>query len=172
MGLSAFAVVNIIKESHWGALCIDFQNHSIQYGHSLDNGYPQLPRDVLHTLRHWLLNIGIIGKDKDDDWPKMAVHVEQLQVQNQPYNSGSCVIVSVNTIECNINPDHEHWSHERSAFHRLRLVKILTGYTKGVYSSHSIRFLPDSNSIGVEWARTRFELEWKCRFELDSIGLE
>jgi len=114
----AFAVVHM--PGHWGALEVDFVQCKISFGDSLS--WP-VPSDMIEVVRDW---IGCCGGDMDQ-W---SCRVEQFDVPHQPASSGSCAINAINAIEMSINPKTERWTHLKSAHHRLRLLKLVTGFSK------------------------------------------
>lgn len=133
----AFAVVHM--PNHWGALKVDFVRHTISFGDSLSW---DIPEDTIDAVSHW---IECCGEDMDQ-W---SHHIQQFTVPQQPSSSGSCAINAINAIEMSVNPRTECWTHLRSAHHRLRLLKRVTGFCKVHLSSIS---------SASEFAMVRFRL--------------
>jgi Ulp1 family protease len=106
--------------NHWGAFQVDLQRKKILFGDSLSMSPP---KEDLDAVRKWLQRNGVDTKRWD---PKVGL----FKVSQQPAGSGSCAVAAVNAIEHSIDNAVECWTHERSAFHRTRFLKFLTGYSK------------------------------------------
>ncbi|KAF9178456.1 hypothetical protein BGZ49_005341 [Haplosporangium sp. Z 27] len=115
----AFAVV--LMPGHWGALCVDFQDRKLSFGDSLSR---MLPVDAKSAIFKW------IGKEPSRSVSQWSKATERFRVAQQPHTSGSCGINALNAIEHRLNPEVEFWTHKRSAFHRTRALKLVTGYSK------------------------------------------
>jgi len=115
-----FVIVAMIQ--HWGAFYVNITNKKIQiqFGDSLGL---DPPNDALRAIIRWLK---LAGK-KTSNWNGIC---DKFDVPEQPDTSGSCAINAANTIERVVNPTVERWTHSRSAYHRLRFLKLLTGYSK------------------------------------------
>lgn len=118
LGAKAFTVINIGE--HWGPLCIDFTRTTIYFGDSLDDGEDsRLGKDRHEHIKLWLSSCGVnVGR-----W---STTVQRLDVPRQPMGSGSCGVIALNTIERQIDPMVERWTHKMSAIHRLRYLALLT----------------------------------------------
>ncbi|KAG0261256.1 hypothetical protein BG011_001237, partial [Mortierella polycephala] len=114
----AFAVVHM--PGHWGALEVDFIQRKISFGDSL---LWAVPNDTVEAVREWIRHCGV----DTDQWD---CRVEHFAVPRQPAGSGSCAVNATNAIEKSINPVIEGWTHQRSAYHRTRFLKLITGHTK------------------------------------------
>jgi Ulp1 protease family, C-terminal catalytic domain len=114
---------------HWGAICVDLTKRTIQFGDSLNQHFPS---DALRAIKRWLELSG-----KDITTGKWNFSYDKLDVPQQPLTSGSCAINAANAIERMLNLTIERWTHERSAYHRTRFLKLLTGYSK-------VRLAPES----------------------------
>lgn len=112
----AFAIVHMAM--HWGAISIDLTRKSIQFGDSLGRA---MPAGALNGIKQWLKHGG-------QDINQWSLDINRFDVPNQPYTSGSCAINAANTIERVVNPTIERWTHTRSSYHRLRYLRLLTGY--------------------------------------------
>ncbi|KAK3820323.1 MAG: hypothetical protein J3Q66DRAFT_336825 [Benniella sp.] len=122
-GLEAkvFTVMNI--GDHWAPLCDDFTRRSISFDDSLDDGRtPRLCSRRLDHIKRWLSSCNVDVAI----WGITQNKVQRLDVPRQPWGSGSCRVIALNTIERMINPSTERWSPERSAYHRLRYLELLT----------------------------------------------
>ena len=116
-----FAIV--LMSQHWGAFCVDLTRRKIQFGDSLSR---PIPNDAVSGVRGWLRLSG-------QDLRHWSSTVDKFDVPQQPITSGSCAIIAANTIECTLNPAIECWTHQRSAYHRTRYLKLLIGYVKVSY---------------------------------------
>ncbi|ORY90323.1 hypothetical protein BCR41DRAFT_376103 [Lobosporangium transversale] len=116
----AFAVVQMSE--HWGVLVVDFVQKSISFGDSLKKF---IPVEILNGIQRWMTRNGI--NFQAEKWGKRVQY--NLNVPRQPLGSGSCGIIALNTIERILNPKVERWSHERSCYHRTRLLRLVTGQT-------------------------------------------
>ena len=114
----AFSIV--LLPEHWGAICIDFSKHRISFGDSLNY---KVPQDAMAAIWRWLHCLG-------QDISLWDQNISKFDVPQQPLTSGSCAINAANTIERTINPGVERWTHPRSPYHRIRILKLLTGYSK------------------------------------------
>ncbi|KAF9929274.1 hypothetical protein BGZ65_005870 [Modicella reniformis] len=117
----AFTVMN--TGDHWAPLCIDFTQKSILFGDSLDDGRQRLDREGLGHVQRWLssCDVNIVSWNITED------KIQRLDVPLQPRGrSGSCGVIALNSIERGIDPSVERWSHEKSAYHRLRYLALLT----------------------------------------------
>lgn len=124
-----FAVVYM--PGHWGSLEVDFVQRKISFGDSLS--YP-VPHDTIETVCKWIRCCGIdIGQ-----WDH---HIRHFAVPRQPPGSGSCAVNAINAIEKNVNPRIESWTHEKSAQHRLRLLRLVTGYSKVITAAIASRLV-------------------------------
>lgn len=112
----AFAIVNMSQ--HWGVFCVDFVKRTITFGDSLRRPIPQ---DSEAAIWRWLMATG-------QDIRKWKSMVGQFNVSQQPPTSGSCGINAANAIERTLNPRVKQWAHEYSSRHRIRFLKLLTGY--------------------------------------------
>jgi Ulp1 family protease len=116
--LKVFAIVSMTE--HWGALHVDVVNRAISFGDSLNR---RTPDDAIEAVRKWLEITG-------QDLKLWSTSCGKFDVPRQPPVSGSCGINAANTIERVLNPGIERWTHSRSTYHRLRFLKLLTGYSK------------------------------------------
>jgi hypothetical protein len=119
--LEAKAFTVIYFGQHWGPLCIDFTRTTICFGDSLDDGQnSRLGNDRHDHIKRWLSSCGVnVGR-----W---STAVQRLDVPQQPRGaSGSCGVIALNTIERQIDPLVERWTHKMSAAHRLRYLALLT----------------------------------------------
>ncbi|KAG0314759.1 hypothetical protein BGZ99_007862 [Dissophora globulifera] len=114
----AFAIVGM--NAHWGALEIDFNSRKLLFGDSLNK---TIPDDAKRGVWKWLRHVGV-------DTTKWDRSVGKLFVPRQPPQSGSCAINAANAIERSVNSTVELWRHDRSAYHRVRFLKLITGYSK------------------------------------------
>ncbi|KAG0078786.1 hypothetical protein BGZ93_003344, partial [Podila epicladia] len=114
----AFSVVHM--PGHWGAIEVDFVKRIISFGDSLS--YP-VPNNTIEAVRDWIQ----CCRGDMDQW---SSHVEQFAVPRQPASSGSCAVNAINAVEMSVNPRTERWTHLKSAHHRLRLLKLVTGFSK------------------------------------------
>ncbi|KAF8945115.1 hypothetical protein BGZ46_006105, partial [Entomortierella lignicola] len=115
--IKAFAIIHM--SNHWGAVCIDFKERHVYFGDSLDRGFPD---DARKAIARWLVFLGL-------DIKKWKSVVRRFNVPRQK-DSGSCGVVACNTVERTINKKVSPWSNENSVCHRLRLMRLMTGYTK------------------------------------------
>lgn len=113
--VKAFAVANF--ESHWGALCVDFTEKIILFGHSLDKRVLTRGSPAVKALKKWLRQCGV----SLDDWD-----YGRMDVAQQDSGSGSCGINALNAIERHFDHRVEFWTNERSRYHRIRYLKLLT----------------------------------------------
>lgn len=113
-----FAVVHM--PGHWGALQIDFLQQNVSFGDSLS--WP-VPNDTIKAVHEWMRRCGV-------DVDKWDSQVHELAVPQQPAGSGSCAVNALNAIEKVVCASCQSWTHQKSAHHRLRLLKLVTGFTK------------------------------------------
>lgn len=115
--VKVFAVTDL--QGHWGALCVDFMKEEILFGHSLDRGMqPDRPPPAVQVLGKWLDCCGV----SVNGWYR-----GRLDVAQQGPGSGSCGINALNAIERYLDPRVEFWAGKRSRYHRVRLLRLLTG---------------------------------------------
>jgi hypothetical protein len=105
-------------KNHWGALCVDFKRRQIFYGDSLDKMFPCHIRE---TIVEWLLFLKV-------DLAQWDSCIRKFDVPQQPSGSGSCGVIACNAIERAINPYAPQWSGSTAACHRLRILRLITGY--------------------------------------------
>lgn len=117
----AFGLIHM--PNHWGALQVDFRKRRILFGDSLSVPIPLI---YINAVRVWLRNIGF-------DLKQWEVKVGVFKVSQQPPGSGSCAVNALNAIEHCINNSIEYWTHERSAYHRVRLLKVMTGFSQVIF---------------------------------------
>ncbi|KAF9404228.1 hypothetical protein BGZ76_007044, partial [Entomortierella beljakovae] len=115
----AFGVIHMYN--HWGAIQVDFLNKAILFGDSLS--VTSLPKEYIDAVRMWLKNVGV----DLENWSK---DIGVFRVAQQPPGSGSCAVNALNAIEHCVNNAVECWTHERSAYHRARILKLITEYSK------------------------------------------
>ncbi|KAF9946978.1 hypothetical protein BGZ70_002936 [Mortierella alpina] len=106
--------------NHWGSLCIDFVRRQVFFGDSL---FKALPCTVRDAIVKWLA----YQKVDLSTWDPC---IRMMAVPTQPSTSGSCGVIACNAIERAIDPSVPCWSEETAACHRLRLLRILTGFPK------------------------------------------
>lgn len=126
----AFAIVHM--PDHWGALEVDFERRKISFGDSLSCSIPEV---TINNVRNWIKCCGIdIGR-----WDCDTGH---FAVPQQPPGSGSCAVNAINAVERSVNPRTAIWTHTKSAQHRLRLLKLVTGYSKvNIVTKHQASLL-------------------------------
>ncbi|KAG0041347.1 hypothetical protein BGZ83_001961, partial [Gryganskiella cystojenkinii] len=112
----AFFVMS--KPGHFGALEVDFEKNTISTGDSL--GLSFQPEIVL-CVEKWIQ----VCTSSSRTWTR---RIGEFNVPRQPPESGSCAVNSLNAIEYSINPKVGYWSHERSAYYRTRILKLVTGF--------------------------------------------
>jgi hypothetical protein len=125
----AFAVVHM--PGHWGAIEVDFVRRSILFGDSLSFA---TPTNTIEAVRDWISCCGL-------DMSQWNSHVKRFDVPQQPGSSGSCALNALNAIEREVNRKTERWTHLRSAYHRLRLLKLVTGFSKVCPFTRASRFI-------------------------------
>ncbi|KAF9142884.1 hypothetical protein BGX20_007186, partial [Mortierella sp. AD010] len=111
-----FAVVYM--NYHWGAACVDFENRRVYFGDSIGQDFPD---DARKAIAKWLVYLGMDLKD----WKPQVL---KFNVPRQTDN-GSCGVIACNAIDRAHNEKITPWSSETSTCHRLRLMRLLTGYT-------------------------------------------
>ncbi|KAF9342493.1 hypothetical protein BGX26_007418, partial [Mortierella sp. AD094] len=116
-GEKVFAVVYM--DQHWGTACVDFENHRVYFGDSLNWCFPDNARKA---IARWLVHLGMDLKH----WRR---EVLRLNVPRQN-DSSSCGVVACNTIDRALNEKSTPWCTKTAVCHRLRLMRLLTGYTK------------------------------------------
>ncbi|KAK3816258.1 MAG: hypothetical protein J3Q66DRAFT_440711 [Benniella sp.] len=112
---------------HWQSLgCVVYRpsQKSILFGDSLDDGKrPRLGSQRLGYVVRWLSSCGVDIKS----WNITENKIQRFDVLLPPRGkSVSCGVIALNSIERGINPSVECWSHETSAYHRLRYLALLT----------------------------------------------
>ncbi|KAF9370481.1 hypothetical protein BGX21_005536, partial [Mortierella sp. AD011] len=123
-----------INRNHWGAMAIDFKSHQFIFGDSMNN---QVNSNAVKTARALMLRFGrIMDKDELRQWEGAEHRIGTMTIGDQR-RGGSCGIIAANSIEYDINSTFdcdcettcyrhcELWSHERSAFHRMRFMGLL-----------------------------------------------
>lgn len=115
----AFAIVNL-RGCHWGVIEVDFNRRKISSGDSLSW---ENPKDATSAVREWIRRCGV-------DVERWDLDIGRFHVPQQPAGSGSCAVNALNAVETSVNPAIEEWTHSRSSYHRLRLLRLITGYTK------------------------------------------
>ena len=110
----------VLMREHWGAIYVDLTKRKIFFGDSLNYDVPQ---DAMTAIWRWLHCVG-------QDISSWDQNIGKFDVPQQPVTSGSCAINAANTIERTINPAVERWTHPRSSYHRVRIMMLLTGYSK------------------------------------------
>ena len=111
-----FGIIQLTR--HWGAIEINFVNHTFHFGDSLNRSPP---RNTLAALRRWLTSVG----QTSNIWPKSFA---KFDIAQQGPRSGSCGINAANGIEHAVNPTIPLWTEASSAYHRIRFLKLLTSY--------------------------------------------
>jgi hypothetical protein len=112
--IKAFAVANM--GGHWGAVCVDFVEKRILFGHSLDRGdLPSRATSEFRATDYWLKECGV----STERWTYGRFNVAQQS------GSGSCGINAANAIERSLEPSVDLWTGEKSRFHRMRFLKLL-----------------------------------------------
>jgi hypothetical protein len=112
----AFLVIS--KPGHFGALEVDFAKNTISTGDSLGMSFRP---EIILCVEKWIEVCTNISRT----WTRK---IGQFDVPRQPPESGSCAVNSLNAIEYSINPKVGCWSHERSAYYRTRILKLVTGF--------------------------------------------
>lgn len=111
-----FAIVYM--RQHWGAFYVNLTKKTIDFGDSLAK---RAPEDAVKALIRWLEVVG----HNASKWSSICGN---FNVPRQPAASGSCAINAANTIERVFNTEVERWTHKRSAYHRVRYMRLLTGF--------------------------------------------
>ena len=119
-GLVEKVVMVVYMSSHWGVIEVDFTRCKISFGDSLSRA---VPYESVNAVREWISRCGV----DVEQWDR---GVSKLWVSQQPPGSGSCAVNALNAVETCVNPAVERWTHARSAHHRMRLLQLVTGYTK------------------------------------------
>ncbi len=115
-----------MNNSHWGLACVDFVNKRVLFGDSMDRGVDpddRIPAAASGAIWIWLSKVVLI-----DDFQAWDRKTARLEVPQQGSASGSCGFVALNTMERMMGGTVETWTVNKSSYHRLRLMKILTGF--------------------------------------------
>ncbi|KAF9406785.1 hypothetical protein BGZ94_002954 [Podila epigama] len=105
---------------HWGALEVGFVNRKISFGDSLKR---PVPDGTIESVRRWLgHSLGNMAQWRRDTC--------LFDVPRQPAASGSCAVNALNAVEMVVNPRTLRWTHLRSAHHRMRLLRLVTGLSQ------------------------------------------
>ncbi|KAI7816049.1 hypothetical protein BC939DRAFT_508675 [Gamsiella multidivaricata] len=106
---------------HWGVVCLDLKKYQVLFGDSI--GWP-VPHEAIDALVKWM------DPPAEDlpKWRKASKNVLPFLTPKQQ-DSGSCGILAAMAIEQHVNPYVDWSAHAFALNHRVRFLRLLTGYT-------------------------------------------
>ncbi|KAF9997015.1 hypothetical protein BGZ80_007107, partial [Entomortierella chlamydospora] len=117
-----FSIVDMGQ--HWGTVCFDLKNCQISFGDSLNQPIPMnAVEKILDSIP-----LRVPGSRDFFKWNRALRRIQTFSVPRQ-YDSFSCGILAVNAIERDLNR-HVEWDEYSPEYHRIRFLRLLTGYTE------------------------------------------